>query len=117
MRVSRKVAAALIAECDRRGLPRPAGEVVRAYAVAAALAGEAASELACATGAARREPLSVFTKAVRQMLAIRASVGLSAGERRVYTGVRAARAAAAQALGDDSIFSPLPPPRTLSKPN
>lgn len=118
MKGERQVIAALRGECARRGVPQPPAELERAYLRAVEAARQAAAERARATGAGRAAWWQEFREAVALLLAIRRSLGLTAGERREYVGVRAARQAAARALPEDSVFAPMPPPPGVrSKPN
>lgn len=114
----RKFAAALETECLARGLKPPPPEVAAAYAEAVIAMQTAVRERRRTTDEARRRTLlGEFRAAVAAMLSIRRSIGLAA-ERREYVGIRAARQAAARALGDDGIFSPLPvPPGLAGKAN
>lgn len=115
MRGHRKITVALQAECLRRGAHEPPAELAAAYAEAVIAMQTAARERRRATNATLRRLLwTEFREAVATLLAIRRSLGLTAGERREYVGIRSARQAAAQALGDDSIFAPVSPPPGFS---
>lgn len=117
--VRRKFAASLAAECSARGLHEPPPELARAYAEAVGAMLQAVRERRrAAEFEQRRLWFGEFRTAVATMLAVRRSLGL-ATEQRTYTGVRAARAAAAQSLPEDSLYAPLPvPPRVAGgKPN
>lgn len=115
MRGHRKIIAALQTECLRRGAHEPPAEICTAYAEAVIAMQTSARERRRATNEAlRRAWWTEFRESVALTLSIRRSLGLTAGERREYVGIRSARQAAAQALGDDSIFAPVSPPPGFS---